>query len=98
MTSRKAQSNLLIRDLVSYDDLSQIPALEKDVWGLADNDVLPMTFIIASHAAGSLWQGAFDGGRLVGFAFGILARQDHRPSVHSHMLAVRQQYRDQNVG
>jgi predicted GNAT superfamily acetyltransferase len=98
MSTRKLETAIVIRELNSYDDLKQVPRLEKEVWQLADEDVLPMTFIIASQAAGSLWQGAFDGPTLVGFAFGILGREHGKLAVHSHMLAVRLVQRDQNIG
>jgi len=42
--------------------------------------------------------GAFDGAALAGFAFGFLGIEQGQAMVHSHMLAVRQPYRDRDVG
>jgi predicted GNAT superfamily acetyltransferase len=89
---------LLIRELESFEDLSQVAAVEKEVWGLADHDVIPMTITIATKAAGSIWLGAFDGDRLVGFAFAFPGLERGQLMLHSHMLGVRDAYRDSDLG
>src|SRR5207302_11265667 len=43
---------VIMRDLESFADLQQVQAVEKEVWGLADRDVTPMTLVIATKAAG----------------------------------------------
>ena len=94
-----APSNpIIIRELQSFDDLKQVEALEKEVWGLADIDVLPLTVSIALKESGNVWMGAFDGPRLIGFAFGFFGLHHGRPNVHSHMLAVQAKYRDTDIG
>jgi predicted GNAT superfamily acetyltransferase len=98
MPEAKPKSAILIRDLNSFDDLSKVEALEKEVWGLDDRDVLPLTMTIASRAAGNIWIGAFDGRNLIGFAFGLFGIEGGHLMVHSHMLAVKDSYRDENVG
>jgi chorismate synthase len=89
---------LTIRDLEGFDDLKQVEAVEREVWGSDDRDTLPLTLIIASKAAGSLWIGAFDGAHLVAFAFALPAIEHGRLALHSHMLAVRPSYRDRDLG
>jgi len=98
MKPGSAPQNILIRDLRSFEDLSQLKAVEKEVWGLADEDVLPLTMIIACQAAGSIFLGAFDKDKLVGFAFGIFGQEQGRTTIHSHMLAVLEPYRRHNLG
>src|SRR5205807_9269689 len=71
---------VIIRDLESFADLEQVQAVEREVWGLADRDVTPMTLVIATKEAGSVWIGAFDGTKLVGFAFGFLGQE------HGHLI------------
>ena len=39
--------DLAIRDLKTIDDLSQLKSVEKEVWGMADEDTLPLTLAIA---------------------------------------------------
>src|SRR6266404_6376525 len=93
-----------IRDLKSIDDLSQLKAVERSVWGMADEDTLPLTLAIACRAAGNIFVGAFDKDKdkdkdkLVGFAFGFLGREHGVTTIHSHMLAVLDAYRHLDLG
>jgi predicted GNAT superfamily acetyltransferase len=90
--------NLSIRDLASFDDLKQVEAVEKEVWGVSDRDIVPLPLAIATKEAGNLWLGAFDGGKLAGFAFAFLGMEEGHLLLHSHLLAVRAPYRDHNLG
>ena len=87
-----------VRDLVGLDDLSQVEAVEREVWGLAPQDSLPLTMTVATQAAGSIWIGAFDGHQLVGFVFGFPGLEHGQLMIHSHMLAVQDEYRDLHLG
>src|SRR5260370_4816783 len=104
MMSRAAAPQIAIRDLKSIDDLSQLKAVEKEVWGMADEDTLPLTLAIACKAAGNIFVGAFDRDKdknkdeLVGFAFGYLGREHGQTTIHSHMLAVLDSYRHLDLG
>ncbi len=98
MIPRSVPQNIVIRELDSFEDLTKLQALEKEVWGLADEDVLPLTIAIACRAAGNLFLGAFDKDRLVGFAFGFFGREHGQITIHSHMLAVLERYRHLNLG
>ena len=105
---------IAIRDLKTIDDLTQLKVVEKEVWGMADADSLPLTLAIACKAAGNIFVGAFDDEiakdnvkvkdkrkdqtKLVGFAFGFLGREHGRTTIHSHMLAVLDAYRHLDVG
>jgi predicted GNAT superfamily acetyltransferase len=93
-----APRNILIRSLESVEDLAKLRAVEKEVWRLSDDDVLPLTIAIALHAAGNIFVGAFDQGKMVGFAFGFLGLEHGRTTIHSHMLAVLERYRQYDVG
>jgi len=92
------QRSIAIRDLESFEDLQQAEAVEREVWALADRDVLPLTMAVATKAAGSVWIGAFDGDQMAGFAFGFPGIENGHLMLHSHLLAVREAYRDLNVG
>jgi predicted GNAT superfamily acetyltransferase len=98
MPEAKTKPTIVIRDIDSFDDLRKVETLEQEVWGLSDRDVLPLTMAVATKAAGSIWIGAFDGSRLVGFVFGFLGLEEGRLMVHSHMLAVSDPYRHLHVG
>src|SRR5690349_19043129 len=90
--------NISIRDLSSIDDLRHLREVEREVWGLADEDVLPLTLAVACRAAGNSFLGAFDQNKLVGFAFGFFGREHGRTTIHSHMLAVLESYRQLDLG
>jgi predicted GNAT superfamily acetyltransferase len=98
MTSGGTAQRIAIRDLKTIDDLVRLKAVEKEVWGMADEDALPLTLAIACLAAGNIFVGAFDKDTLVGFAFGFLGRERGLATIHSHMLAVRDAYRHLDVG
>lgn len=102
MMSRGGAQQIGIRDLTTIDDLSQLKAVEKEVWGMADEDTLPLTLAIACKAVGNIFVGAFDidndKDKLVGFAFGFLGREHGQTTIHSHMLAVLDAYRHLDLG
>jgi predicted GNAT superfamily acetyltransferase len=98
MADSRSKPAVTIRDLQSYQDLKQVEEVEREVWGLSDLDSTPLTLAIATREAGSIWVGAFEGAKLVGFAFGFLGMEHGQLIVHSHMLAVREPYRNLHLG
>jgi predicted GNAT superfamily acetyltransferase len=96
--SEAPSKSVTIRDLQSVEELEQAEGVEQEVWGLVDRDVMPLALMIATKAAGSVWIGAFDGPKLAGFAFGFLGMEGGHLTLHSHMLAVRESYRDLDLG
>jgi predicted GNAT superfamily acetyltransferase len=98
MMEIKSKPAITIRDLHSFEDLKQAEEVEREVWGLSDLDATPMTLAIAVREAGGIWVGAFDGTKLAGFAFGFLGTERGQLIVHSHMLAVREPYRNSRLG
>jgi predicted GNAT superfamily acetyltransferase len=98
MMSRANAPHVTIRDLKTIDDLNRLRAVEKEVWGMADDDALPLTLAIALKASGNIFVGAFDQEQLVGFAFGFLGREHGQTTIHSHMLAVLDAYRHLDLG
>jgi predicted GNAT superfamily acetyltransferase len=107
MMFRSTLEQIEIRDLTSIDDLIQLQTVEKQVWGMADEDAFPLTLAIACQAAGNIFVGAFDSkdrnkhdkkDKLVGFAFGFLGREHGITTIHSHMLAVLDAYRHLDLG
>jgi predicted GNAT superfamily acetyltransferase len=98
MPEPKTMPVITIRDLRTFEDLKQVETVEREVWALSDLDLMPLTLSVATREAGSIWLGAFDGAKLVGFAFGIFGLEGNRASVHSHMLAVLEPYRSIDLG
>jgi predicted GNAT superfamily acetyltransferase len=98
MAETKLKPAITIRDLQTFEDIKQVEEVEREVWGLSDLDTTPLTLSIATREAGSIWVGAFDGAKLVGFAFAFLGTEHGQLIVHSHMLAVREPYRNSRLG
>lgn len=98
MSGLTLQSTISIRDLDSLDELECMLHLEKEVWGLADADVTPLTLAVAMRAAGCIVVGAFDGPQLVGFALAFPSLESGKIGLHSHMLAVQPSYREHGLG
>jgi len=98
MAETKSKPAVTIRDLQGFEDLKQVEKVEREAWGLSDLDITPLTLSIATREAGSIWIGAFDGPNLVGFAFAFLGTEHGQLIVHSHMLAVREPYRNSHLG
>jgi len=88
-----------IRKLTEPDEFRAAVALQKLTWGFADIELIPVrVFVTASHVGGQV-MGAFDGDRMVGFCLSIPGvRQGARGYLHSHMLAVLEEYRNAGVG
>ena len=101
--------NILIRPCEGFDELSACVQLQIDVWGYGDRDVVPRRMFIVAQRIGGQVIGAFDvhragasvqgdAGNLVGFAMALPALAEGRAYLHSHMLAVNPDYRDQGIG
>ncbi|MGH9512234.1 MAG: hypothetical protein ACRD2U_08870 [Terriglobales bacterium] len=89
---------IMIRRLEGAADLRLVQTLEKEVWNLADIDVLPLTWAVASLEAGAIWLGAFDDDKLIGFAFAFPSISHGALTFHSHQLAVQARSRDSELG
>lgn len=107
MSKPAHNSKLRIRELNSVADLEQVLLLEKEVWGCSEVDITPLALAVATEKAGSIWLGGFDGDNLVGFVFAFPsllppARPNnsapYQVGFHSHVLAVREPYRDSGIG
>lgn len=87
-----------IRGAQTEDDYRAIEEIQKEAWGFSDLDVVPTATLLATVHAGGMALGAFEGERMIGFAHGFPAFEDGRPSIHSHMLAVRNDCRNLQAG
>jgi len=91
-------SSVVIRDIQSLDEVRVVEELQKEIWGLADRDITPLTHLVAVKETGGQLIGAFDGQTLIGFVYGFAAVEGGQMSHHSHMLAVKPSYRNVDVG
>jgi predicted GNAT superfamily acetyltransferase len=109
-------ASIHIRKCRSLEELGACVRLQADVWGYADEEIMPKrAFVVASKIGGQVIA-AFDttvagadplggAGTLVGFVMALPGLSHALPGVaegepylHSHMLAVRPEYRRQGIG
>jgi predicted GNAT superfamily acetyltransferase len=93
-----SQSSIGIRDIESIEEMGAVEELQREVWRCADVDVVPRMMLHPAREVGGTLVGAYDGARLVGFAFGFVGLERGRLMLHSHMLAVRPEYRGRSLG
>lgn len=93
-----SSDNISIRQIETFAELRAVEEMQKEVWGIPDLDVVPLTHLVAAKAAGGVLLGAFDRQTLVGFVYGFVAEEDGEMAHHSHMLAVKHVYRNFNLG
>jgi predicted GNAT superfamily acetyltransferase len=89
---------ITIRKCVSIDELNACVALQKEVWNFDDVDLVPLRMFVVSQKIGGQTIGAFNGDELVGFAFSIPGSRAGHAYLHSHMLAVRNTFRNHGLG
>lgn len=96
-TTAKAD-RLVIRPCVSTEEFSACVTLQKEVWNFEDIDLIPLRmFVVASKIGGQVF-GCFDGNELIGFSLSIPGTRNGQAYLHSHMLAVRDTYRNAGLG
>jgi predicted GNAT superfamily acetyltransferase len=93
--------NIEALELRSCDTLEEWNAcveLQREVWGFSDLDLVPLrVFSVASKIGGQVI-GAWDGDTMVGFAFSLPGTHRRYPYLHSHMLGVKESYRNTGLG
>ncbi|PWT89380.1 MAG: hypothetical protein C5B55_11485 [Blastocatellia bacterium] len=91
-------SNIKIREITEPAEMRPVEDLQREVWGVPDLDVVPVTHLVATKEAGGVLIGAYDGENLVGFVYGFPAFEHGQMAHHSHMLAVKPEYRNFDLG
>jgi predicted GNAT superfamily acetyltransferase len=87
-----------VRNCTEVEDLRAFVALQKEVWGFADNELVPLRIFSLAPKIGGQSIGAWSGGNLVGFAFSIPGTRNGHVYLHSHMLGVKAEYRNSGLG
>jgi predicted GNAT superfamily acetyltransferase len=104
---------IVYRACSGFDELEACVRLQIEVWGYDEADVIPRRAFLVAQKIGGQVIGAFDteivgspaeGGpeSLVGFAFSLpgvkTGKGDPQAYLHSHMLAVKEGYRNRGLG
>ena len=87
-----------VRVCSSLGELGACVQLQKEAWGFADADLVPLRLFVVAGKIGGQVIGGFYGGELAGFALSLPGVRGDRPYLHSHMLAVRERFRNRGLG
>ena len=87
-----------IRRCHGIEELEACVHLQKEVWNFSDLDLIPLRLFVVADKIGGQVLGAFEGKNLIGFTLSIPGARNNHPYLHSHMLAVREQYRNLGLG
>lgn len=95
----RSQAVIEIRALTSTEEIKAAVALQKNIWGFEDTDLLPVRLFVTATKIGGQAFGAYDADRLIGFCLAIPGVKPNGKSyLHSHMLGVAPEYRNAGVG
>lgn len=93
------QVDIDIRKPQHIDDFRQLEALQQQIWGFEDRDMVPSHEFLVTQKSGGLVLTAHHQDRLIGFLFGTVGlQQDGRLQHCSRMLGVLPDYRHQGIG
>lgn len=97
-SSTAGPEHIVIRQCSEMHELRACVDLQKEVWNFDDVDIVPLRLFVVSRKIGGQVIGAFSGDQLVGFAFSIPGSRNGHSYLHSHMLAVRESFRNYGLG
>jgi predicted GNAT superfamily acetyltransferase len=93
------ETQLEVRSCQGFEELDACVALQIATWGYDEMDVIPRRMFTVAQRIGGQVMGAFaTDDTLAGFAMAIPGIRDGAPYLHSHMLAVRPEFRNAGVG
>jgi len=88
-----------IRELTQQPELAEAVRLQREIWGFAEIELLPVRlFVVATKVGGQVF-GAYDGERMIAFLLAIPGIKPGGASyLHSHMMGVLPEYQDRGIG
>lgn len=94
-----AAGQIEIRALTTLPELQEAVRLQKEIWGFADIELLPVRLFVVATKVGGQAFGAFDGARMIAFLLAIPGlKPGGKTYLHSHMMGVLPDYRNHGVG
>lgn len=88
-----------IHKLSKHAEFEAAVLLQKEIWGYADVELLPLRLFVVADKIGGQVLGAFDEGRMVAFCLGVPGlKPGGKYYLHSHMLGVLPEYRNTGLG
>ncbi len=89
---------LVLRNCTTLEEFRACVALQKEVWGFSDAELVPLRIFSLAPKIGGQVVGAWDGELLIGFALAIPGNRYGHPYLHSHMVAVKEGHRNTGLG
>jgi predicted GNAT superfamily acetyltransferase len=90
--------SIVLRRCHDLDEFRACVALQKEVWNFTDSELIPLRMFVVADKVGGQVMGAFDGKEMIGFALSVPGTRSGHIYLHSHMLAVRKEYRNSGLG
>lgn len=90
--------SIVIRNCHDLEELRAAVTLQKEVWNFTDAELVPLRLFVVAEKVGGQVIGAFNGKVMVGFALAVPGVRAGHPYLHSHMLAVRKDFRNAGLG
>jgi predicted GNAT superfamily acetyltransferase len=90
--------DFLLRTCHSVENMRTALELQRTVWNFSDEELVPVRLFVVGEKIGGHVLGAFEGDRMVGFAYGLPGFRNGHAYVHSHMLAVLASHRNTGIG
>src|SRR4051794_19466856 len=91
--------SLQIRPLETLPEFSAVVALQQEIWGFHDVELLPRRLFVVASKIGGQVLGAYDRDKLVAFCLCIPGlKPGGRSYLYSHMLGVLGPYRNTGLG
>ena len=96
---KRLASGIELRNASSEEDYAAIVELQRQTWGNSFDDAVPPPMLKISQKMGGVVAGAFDeGGRMLGFIYGMSGFRFGERAHWSHMLAVTRDARGLGLG
>jgi predicted GNAT superfamily acetyltransferase len=92
------RTGIVVRPCSTPEEFRRCVDVEEAVWHFNGSDAVSHHILAVAHEIGGHVFGAFDGARMIGFAFAFPAIRDAHIHLHSHMAAVIPEYQDRGVG
>jgi predicted GNAT superfamily acetyltransferase len=89
---------LVLRNCTELEEFRACVALQKEVWGFSDAELVPLRIFSLAPKIGGQVVGAWEGETLIGYAMAIPGSRNGHPYLHSHMVAVKEDYRNTGFG
>jgi predicted GNAT superfamily acetyltransferase len=89
---------IVLRNCTTLEEFNLCVAPQKEVWGFSDAELVPLRIFSLAPKIGGQVVGAWEGETFVGYAMAIPGNRYGHPYLHSHMVAVKNGYRNIGLG